>query len=184
MPIEFTVVKTRQLLEKQWMYLVERSEANTAAKLKRLLVGMLLITGLYLFLYFFTAADDFIVVKGVGMLAIPLVWLYFMIIRLFVLSRERKHRKKLTLVLSSFNDEQLSYSVRITEEHIVTTFPTYTHEFLWTEFHRYGVHGETLYIAHTLDGIKSLFWDEGEIGKEPYTALLDLVQKKELKKVF
>lgn len=182
--IEFTVIKSRQTLEKQWAYIVQRGKKNGILRVKKFFVRLLVATILYLLLYFLTSSEDFIILKGVGMMFIALAWLAFIVFTLFVLAGNLKTQRKFGSFLSSFPDEHLNYSVQIDEEKIVVKSTGYTNELLWKEFHRYGIHQETLYVFNDIKGIDSLFLDQHEIGSEVYTTLLDLLQKKGLNRAF
>lgn len=184
MPISFKITKPRQTLEQQWIYLVKRGQNNKQLVLKKFFNVLLVTTGLYLLLYFLTAANDLITLKVISIVMIALAWFTLVILYLFLGLSKRRRPRQLQEFLNSITDEQLNYSVHIDEEKVTITSSDNTYELPWTEFSRFGIHNETLYIFNEVKGINSLYWNRSERGSEVFSALLELLQRKTIKQAF
>ncbi len=183
--LSFNVTKPRQTLEKQWAFLVQLGQ-DSKRKTLTIAFGMLLLaTALYLLFYFLTAVNEFIVFKGVAMFMIAMAWLASVVLYLlFLCFSKQRSKKRLQQFLASFPEAESSYSVQIDEEKVLIISSDETHEFPWTEFTAFGIHHETLYVFNTVNGINSLYWDQGEIGSEAYAALLGMLKKKAIRQAF
>jgi hypothetical protein len=184
MPISFTLTKTRETLEQQWAYLVKRGQDNQLFALRQFFIALLLCIGLYLLLYFFTAADELIVLKAMGMITIALVCAILAIRYLFHRLNNLKSNRQLKVFLNSINSNQLNYSVHIDEEKLIIVLAEQTYDLPWTEFTCFGIHNETLYVFNEVRRMNSLYWDQTEIGSEAFSALLELLQRKKIKQIF
>jgi hypothetical protein len=184
MPITFTITKTRQTLEEQWAYLEKRGQDNQLLALRQFFVTLLVCIGLYLFLYFFTAADELIVLKAMGMITLALVCIILAVRYLLFRLDNLKSKRRLKAFLDSITANQLSYSVQIDEEKLTIVSTERTYNLPWPEFSRFGIHNETLYVFNEVRGMDSLYWDRSEIGSEAFSALLELLQRKSIKQTF
>lgn len=184
MPITFTITKTRQTLDEQWAYLIKRGQDNQVLALRQVIVALLVCIGLYLLLYFLTAVDDLIILKAMGMITIALVCLILAIRYLLHRLDTLKSKRRLKAFLDSITENQLSYSVQIDEEKVIIVSTERTYNLPWTEFTRYGIHNETLYVFNEVRGLDSLYWDRSEIGGEAFSALLELLKRKSIKQMF
>lgn len=183
--LSFAVTKPRQTLENQWAFLVQRGQDNERKTLGAVFILLLILTLLYLLFYFLTAVNAFIVFKGVAMVMLALVWCVSAILYLLHINfGKRRDKRRLRRFLTAFSDAELRYSVQIDEEKVVVISTNETFEFPWTEFTAFGIHQETLYVFNTVKGIHSLYWDRSEIGSEAYTGLLEILQKKAIKRAF
>lgn len=184
MLITFTINKPRQTLELQWEYLWKRGRNNKIFEVKKWMVILLLVTGLYLLLCFLSEANNFISLKGVGAVMIPLVWCALIIWYISLGLGRPGSKKRLKRFLDSITDAQLSYSVRIDEEKVVIASKEHVYELPWTEFNYFGIYKETLYVFNAVKTMNSLYWDQGEMGSEAYSALLELLQRKAIRQLF
>ena len=184
MPIAFTIIKPRQTLEQQWAYLVERGQDNKLYAIKKFLLVLIVSTGLFLLLYFLTDVNDFITLKIMSMTIIPLGWCVLIILYLFIPLGKQRNQRRLKQFLDSFTEEQLSYSVQIDEEKVAIISTNYAYELPWTEFNCFGIHNETLYVFNVVKGLNSLYWNQSEMGSEAFSALLELLQQKSIKRKF
>lgn len=184
MLLSFDIIKPRQTLERQWVYLVKRGENKNLMLLKGLFVGLLLTTLLYLLFYFLTAVNDFIVFKGVVMVLIALGWCALPVLLLVTAISRVRSKQRLKQFLASIADNQLSYSVQIDEVKVTITSADHTYEIPWTEFSAYGIYRDTLYVFNTVKGINSLYWDRTEMGPEAFSTLVDILKQKSIKQAF
>ncbi|WP_416438338.1 hypothetical protein [Phnomibacter sp. MR] len=184
MPISFTIAKTQATLEQQWAYLLHRGEQNTLSVLKRFLLILLVATGLYFALYFFTSSNNFITFKVTSLFMIVLAWAVI-IIRLlrFILGKWRNQRR-LPELLNSYTEAELNYTVSITEEKITITSNENTHELPWKDFNEFGMHNETIYVFNHVQALNILFWNRNEMGNEAFTTLLEMLHQKKMKQIF
>lgn len=184
MSITFTINKPRQTLEQQWAYLVKRGKDNKLLAMKKFFVVLLATTGLYLSLYFLTASNDFVALKVVSVVMIALAWLVLAIIYLFLGLENLRSKRQLQQFLASISENQLNYSVQIDEEKVAIVSPDYVYELPWTEFDCFGLHNETLYVFNEMERTKSLYWNQTEMGGDAFSALLELLQRKSIKRAF
>jgi len=184
MTISFDIIKPRQILSKQWAYLIKRANNNSLLRLKSNFIGLLAATVLCLLLYFLTAVNNFITLKALSIVMVALSWFAMIIFYLFFILSKRKRERQLQRFLNSTTDEQLCYSVNIDEEKVTVVSKDQTNEFPWTEFNQFGIHDETLYVFNQVQRLHSLYWDRSEMGGEAFSALLELLHKKMIKQAF
>lgn len=184
MPIIFTINKPRQTLEQQWAHLVRRGQDGDRSAMKKYFVGLLIISGLYLLIYFLTPVDDFITFKVVVMVLVVLTWCTLVIVFLFYNLANLRRQWRLRRFLASITEKQLRYSVQIDDEKVAIFSPDFAYEFSWAEFGCYGIHNETLYVFNEVERSNSLYWNRSEMGGEAFAALLELLHSKSLKQVF
>ena len=184
MPLIFTINKSRHILEQQWTYLVNRGRDNDSQALKKFLVTLAAMTFLYLLLYFLTAANDLITLKVISGVLIALGWSIVGILYVFYRLKNFKSKKRLQLFLASITENQLNYSVQIDEDRITIVSSDQSYELPWEEFDCFGLHNETVYVFNEKDRMKSLYWDRSEMGNEAFLTLVELLQKKLVKRAF
>lgn len=184
MLISFTIDKSRETLQEQWLHLVQRGRYNKRLSLKQFSVTLLVSSGLYLVLYFLTPMDNFIELKAVFGIMIALAWLALAIRLLMLVLNKLRDKRQLQKFLSSITDEQLSYQVQIDADKVTITSTSYAYEFPWTVFNQFGIHKETLYVFNAASPVNSLYWNRTEMGSEAYLALLDLLKSKSVKQTF
>jgi len=182
--LSFTVNKPRQTLERQWAFLLQKGQDNKRDALNKFFIGLLLATAVYALFYFLTAVNAYVIFKGVALFAIALAWCVLAILYPLSGLGKTKKRRRLQQFLDSISDAQLSYSVVIDDEKVVIGSNGQTQELPWTDFTHFGVHDETLYVYNAVKGINSLYWDKSEIGKEAYSALLEMLKKKAMRRRF
>ncbi|RZK10177.1 MAG: hypothetical protein EOO46_11550 [Flavobacterium sp.] len=184
MAFSFDIIKSKQTLERQWAYLLKRVDDKEVAQLKKFLVGLSFGSVLYTLFYFLTTADAYIVFKGVVMVLLALAWCAVPISYLLVRFNRMKRRRWLRWFLNDTVENQLRYSVQIDDEKVSITAADFAYQMPWTAFTAYGLQGDTIYVFHGKEPMKSLFWDRTEMGREAYQSLLELLQQKALKQAF
>ncbi len=108
MTITFSIIKSRERLEKQWKNLAKRG-FTSLYWLKRLSLILGIATGLYLALYFFTPKDYFEVLKELAAFLLLNGWIVIFLFSVFIWSRNIRNNLRLKKFLNIISTYQLSY---------------------------------------------------------------------------
>ena len=183
MDIIFKIVKSREILEKQWQFLVKRG-VNNFDSYKGFFRSLIIITGIFLIFYFFSPADYLIALKAVGGMMIVLGWITAILVLVFICFRNIRNNWRLKNLLNSFCLTQLSYEVQINNESIKIISDQNVTEFRWTEFTNFVIHDNTIYVYNKENALNSLYWDSEEMGNNNYSALIELLTEKSINQIF
>ena len=150
--------------------------------LKQFLTHLLICTGLYLYLYFFIAADSLLVFKSICMIVLALAYGVLLIRYFLYYLYNLKCRRALKAEVDEVGE--FSYQVLIDEDDVTIFSGDKTYIYPWTGFTRFGVHEDTLYILNEVNEFDSLRWHQNEMDSEAFSTLLEVLQQKQIKRMF
>jgi hypothetical protein len=183
MTITFSIIKSRERLEKQWKNLAKRGFTKLYW-LKKLSLILGIATVLYLALYFFTPKDDFEVLKELSAFLLLNGWIVLFLFSVFMYLRNIRNNLRLKKFFNTVSSYQLSYDVEINDECVKIISGQNVVELPWSQFIWYGVLNDTIYVYNEVKALDSLFWDRDEMGNDNYLQLIDLVKQKSIKQTF
>lgn len=180
----FTIFKSKDKLREQWDFMEKRAADNSLMSVKKTVIIAIILGLAYLLLLTTTPINDYVVLK-VLLTVFTGGWSIVLVLVLSMsIYRKVRYKKFIDNYLVSTTSKQLNYQVEIHEENIKIIFGIIFHEYMWTDFHIYGINNDNIYVFNETKPGDSLFWSKDEMGEDNYLYLIEILNKKSIKRLF